>query len=452
MMLALLALAAAPCLASLCGGALLAGVPLSLAAMPADRPVHIVQIGDSHTAGDSITGALRDALQARLGNGGRGLMPAGRPHPGVRTRGVTVSMVGKWQSRGLFGSGAAEPWPPRGITGYTLFSRSTGAALALTADASQSFSAFGVCVAASTEGPQLAITVGGRTETVDFTSDSDTPRCQRFPADRQASTARLELLAGEAIITGWWLERPRGLILSNLGVPGSQLQFLGRADTATMAAQFQALPPDLVVLAFGTNEGFAPNADAARLESSLREQVARLRALVGPVPILLLGPPDAASRTTALIGNAAGRVVDCNPAIESSPERLPVTGFDIPIWNDGDGVLASDPVAFAGPNLRAVRRGLPLFTPPGLDVVGAVQRRVAADLGLAFWDWRARQGGACAAVRWTQQRLMGPDFIHYSPAGGAEVARMLLDDLDAAQAVGKASPGANTAAQLGARR
>jgi hypothetical protein len=62
-----------------------------------------------------------------------------------------------------------------------------------------------------------------------------------------------------------------------------------------------------------------------------------------------------------------------------------------------------------------------------------VQARVAADLGIAFWDWRARQGGACAAVRWTQERLMGPDFIHYSPAGGAEVARLLLADLDAAR-------------------
>jgi len=405
-----------------------------------------VQIGDSHTAGDSITGALREALQARLGNGGRGLMPAGRPHAGVRTRGVTASMVGNWQARGLFGSGAAESWPPRGITGYMLTSRSVGAALALTADPGQDFSAFGVCVAASADGPQLAITVGDRTQTVDFTGD--TPRCQRFVADRQASTARLELLAGEAIITGWWLERPRGLILSNLGVPGSQLQFLGRADTATMVAQFQALPPDLVVLAFGTNEGFAPNADAARLESSLREQVARLRAIVGRVPILLIGPPDAASRSTALIGNAPGEVIDCNPAIQAPPERRPVTGFDIPIWHDGDGALAPDPVAMAGsssgPILRTVRRGLPLFAPPGLDVVGAVQRRVAADLGLAFWDWRARQGGACAAVRWTQKGLMGPDFIHYSPAGGAEVARMLLDDLDAAQASARATAGAGT--------
>ncbi len=36
------------------------------------RPVHILQIGDSHTAADLITGALRARLQAQFGEGGRG--------------------------------------------------------------------------------------------------------------------------------------------------------------------------------------------------------------------------------------------------------------------------------------------------------------------------------------------------------------------------------------------
>ena len=46
---------------------------------PGTRPVHIVQIGDSHTAGDVLTGAWRDLLQTRYGNGGRGVLAAGRP-------------------------------------------------------------------------------------------------------------------------------------------------------------------------------------------------------------------------------------------------------------------------------------------------------------------------------------------------------------------------------------
>lgn len=431
--LAPMALAAAPCVAALCGAEFLAGVPLTAAQIPATRPVHIVAIGDSHTAGDAITGALRELLQARLGNGGRGLMPAGRPHAGVRTRGVTVTTSGPWSARGLFGSGAAEAWPPRGITGYTLSSNRPGAALSLTADAS--FTAFGVCVAAASDGPRLALTLGTDTQELDLTGDG--PQCRRIAPAVAVDSARLELVAGEAIVTGWWLERPQGVIVSNLGVPGSQLQFLGRADEATMAAQFAALPADLVILAFGTNEGFAPFFDALRLEGQIREQVARIRRIAGPVPILMIGPPDAASRNRELmdnvVGGTPGAAVDCNPAIQATPDRLPVEGFDIPIWSDAGGTLAPDPVTLSGPMPRPVRRGLPLFNPPALAAASAVQRRVAADLGVAFWDWRARQGGSCSAVRWMQAGLMGPDFIHYSPAGGAEVARLLLADLDAAR-------------------
>jgi hypothetical protein len=427
---AAIALLAAPCAAALCGAELLSGVPLSPAELPAGRPAHVLVIGDSHTAGDAITGALRNLLQARLGNGGRGLMPAGRPHAGVRTQGVSVTMSG-WQARGLFGSGAAEPFPPRGITGYSLHSSVPGAQLSLTAD--REFTAFGLCVATGPQGPRLALTLGGERQELDFVAEAEAPECRRFSLATPASTARLDLLSGPAVVSGWWLERPTGVIVSNLGVPGSQLQFLGRADSATIAAQLNALPPDLIILAFGTNEGFAPAVDAVRLEGQIREQVARLRSLAGPVPILMLGPPDAASRNRELAGNAPGAAVDCNPAIRNSPERLPVTGIDIPLWNDADGNLAPDPVTLSGPMPRAVRRGLPLFVPPGLALVQDVQRRVAADLGIAFWDWRARQGGACAAIRWMQDGLMGPDFIHYSPAGGAEVAKLLLADLDAAR-------------------
>lgn len=436
-MLAALALLAAPCLASLCQADRLAGVPLTAEALPAGRPLHILQIGDSHTAGDSITGALRQRLQARLGNGGRGMMPAGRPHPGVRSNGVSVTMSGGWQSLGLFGSGASDLFPPRGVTGYSLVSSTTGAAMALTAE--DGFTAFGVCVAAGPEGPRLALELGTDRQELNFVAETDTPDCRRIALSSPTNSARLALLSGRAIITGWWLERPAGVIVSNLGVPGSQLQFLSRADTATMAAQLHALPPDLVILAFGTNEGFAPVVDAVRLEGQIRAQVERLRSLLGPVPILMMGPPDAASRNWALAGNTPGAVTDCNRMIQFSPPRLPVDGIDIPFWQEGDSALASDPVRLSGPQVRDVRRGRALFVPPGIDLVSAVQRRVAAELGVAFWDWRARQGGPCSAVRWMQAGLMGPDFIHYSAAGGAEVARLLLADLDAARDAGRES-------------
>src|SRR5208283_2981223 len=35
-------------------------------------PMHVIQFGDSHTAADEMTGALRDEFQRRFGDGGSG--------------------------------------------------------------------------------------------------------------------------------------------------------------------------------------------------------------------------------------------------------------------------------------------------------------------------------------------------------------------------------------------
>src|SRR3989344_5596179 len=56
-----------------------------------ERPVHILQIGDSHTAGDRITGALRARMQARFGAGGRGVLPPGVPYAGYGPMQVEVT-------------------------------------------------------------------------------------------------------------------------------------------------------------------------------------------------------------------------------------------------------------------------------------------------------------------------------------------------------------------------
>jgi hypothetical protein len=107
------------------------------------------------------------------------------------------------------------------------------------------------------------------------------------------------------------------------------------------------------------------------------------------VPLLLLGPPDALSRNAALRGNSAGAVADCSDA-------------------------------------QGSRR---LFAPPALAAVRRIQREVAGDLHIAWWDWQARMGGECSAVRWTEAGLMRADHVHFRTAGGAIVARALQDDL-----------------------
>jgi hypothetical protein len=80
------------------------------------------------------------------------------------------------------------------------------------------------------------------------------------------------------------------------------------------------------------------------------------------------------------------------------------------------------------------------FPPPALAWIRAIQRRVAAEEGVAFWDWAARMGGPGAAQTWAGATppLMRGDHVHYTTEGGALVAALLQADLDAAAAQGPA--------------
>ncbi|MDB5688278.1 MAG: lipase, partial [Sphingomonas bacterium] len=80
----------------------------------------------------------------------------------------------------------------------------------------------------------------------------------------------------------------------------------------------------------------------------------------------------------------------------------------------------------------------PLFPPAGLASVRGVQRRVAASLNLAFWDWEARMGGPCSAPGWVRATppLMRGDYVHFNSAGGREIAGRLDADLERAAARG----------------
>ena len=106
------------------------------------RPVHIIQLGDSHSAADHITGALRARLQANFGEGGRGALPPGRPFAAYAPRQVEVSQSDGWRMEASFlpsnwtaAQRAAKPGQPApveagpgpfGLSGWKLVSTRPG--------------------------------------------------------------------------------------------------------------------------------------------------------------------------------------------------------------------------------------------------------------------------------------------------------------------------------------
>lgn len=436
-LVAMVAAAAAPCQASLCNADTLRPYFDKLARARTHeagaRPVHILQIGDSHTAGDAITGGWRDLLQAQYGSGGRGVMAAGRPYQGYLTYGATASMSPGWTVKSTFGAASAYPRPAIGISGFSVSTAQESATLGLTVDPSEAFNRFTVCALATPGAGSITIHVGFTVEEFNLSSFATRSECRTIETPEPQLSAQLVAHGGPVTVTSWasFNDSRGGVVVSNLGVSGSQFVHLGRADDAVIAEELRSYKPDLIVIAFGTNEGFAPRVEPGQYEIVLRSQLARIRRLVRNVPILLLGAPDANTRNVALWANAPGSAIDCNARSQTIEDVM--------------ATLRASEAAGEGAQTPALPEtdptGRPLFVPPGLAVVRDVQRRVADELNIAFWDWQARMGGACSAARLVKASppLMRGDFVHYNKAGGWEIAKALQADLAAAAAGAMAS-------------
>lgn len=459
-------LAPSACVESLCNGQVLAPFFDKLAAARgrSGRPVHILQIGDSHTAGDAITGAWRDQLQARYGSGGRGVLPAGRPYAGYLTHGVTVTMSDGWSVAATFGPNSTMvPRPALGLSGFSLTARSDGARIALAADPGEAFDRFTLCALNAPKAGTLTVRMGLDEKHIRLDSYSARPECTTMTAPEPVTAVEVIAEGGAATVTSWATFRDAGgVALSNVGVVGSQLVHFARTDDAVLAEELRAYKPDLIVVAFGTNEGFSPRFSPQEYEITLRTQVGRLRRLAGNVPILLLGAPDAGTRRPELRANAPGPAPTycptsgapspltlpiVTPAQSASPLRDTLAGImaavraEVGTTPDAAGLPPPVPVPTppaAQPSQQS--RGGALFPPAGLAAVRDVQRQVARSLNLAFWDWSMAMGGACTAPAWVRANppLMRGDYVHYTSAGGREIAGRLQADLDRAAAAAAA--------------
>lgn len=411
------------------------------------KPVHILQIGDSHTAGDAITGAWREILQGRYGSGGRGVMPAGKPFNGYNPRGLTVEMSPGWKITSIFGPSAQAPRPPVGLAGFSLTSTIEGARIGMIASPDQAFDRFILCGIAQPDGGTIVVTIGAQIERLDFGSATARAECQTIRTDSPQLAVSLGVEGGPVTITSLASFRASGgVVLSNLGVVGSQLVHFARNDYDVLAEELRHYDPDLIVVAFGTNEGFAPRVNPAEYEITLRSQIGRLRRIAGRVPILMLGAPDALTRRPEMLSNASGFTpIPCPEPVPPAPpvsEPANIIAAD-PIGDvlaslDRSGSADSAPVSPTPAPAAAINWGItvrPLFPPAGLKVVRDVQRRIAHQMHVAFWDWEARMGGRCTAVSWAKlmPTRMRSDYVHYNSLGGREIGTRLQADMDEAQ-------------------
>jgi lysophospholipase L1-like esterase len=335
--------------------------------------VRIYWLGDSHTAADYLTGALRTRLQTRFGVGGPGFVRVGlKPYRHTQVR---WACDGPWKIEpvppprrtlfddGVFGLGGMRAMPDGGPA-QASFEVSPGSALGRLH--------WRVWFSLK-EGASFRLTLGGASQVVTRSSQVPELRGAGFASMplESALTDKLELLtlSGSPRFYGLVVEGSEpGVVLDTVGIDGARLATALAWGESSFEGALRARAPSLVALAFGTNEAF----DADKIEkyrAQYRDLLGRVRLAAPDADCLIVGPPD----SVAVAGGSEPRVTE-------------------------------------------------------LDTL---QRSLAAELGCGFVSQLSIMGGAGGYSRWVHQtpQLARGDRLHLTAKGYEAMANSIADQL-----------------------
>jgi lysophospholipase L1-like esterase len=350
---------------------------------PASRVLWLV-FGDSHTAGDSMTSRLRVTLQGRFGDAGRGLVAAGKP-PAKHyyQRDIRYGASGAWKA--AIGGHKTDP-EPYGLAGLRVYGQKKGAELWVETcsecQAGTRVAQFEILYYAAHGHGTLRYRVDDRPwqqlPTRTAAIEPPHPARQVIPVADGPHKLTLQHGGGGVIdLFGVVLERLKpGVIVDSLGVVGRRLGSLRSWDWSVIGEQLAIRDPRLVVLQYGTNEADDPDLDLEAMARYFDETILRIRAAAPTAAVLVLGPPDMATRE-------AGKQCD---KLKSDAPMIPECE-----WH----------------------------TPHVLAEIISVEHAAALRNHAAFFDTFAAMGGADRMHQWViaEPRVAYKDHVHLSDLG-----------------------------------
>jgi lysophospholipase L1-like esterase len=331
--------------------------------------------GASHTAADIYTGYLRHALQTMFGDAGHGFVLPVQPWRGYSHGDVRIArMSGEWNAIKVGAPAAVEDY--YGLAGVAVESSSPEAS----AFVETSGGAFGSRVSQfdlyymkQPNGGAFDVLLDGeRVERVRTTSSTRGSGYVTVNADDGPHRLEIRVLGtGPVRLFGVAAERQTpGVIVDVHGINGSRARSHLFWNDAMYREQLARRAPDLVVLAYGTNESGDDNQPIEDYERNLELVVRRIRESVPNASCLLVGPSDRPVET-------------------------------------GDGQWVDRP--------RTAQ-------------IIETQWRVALANGCAFFDVVAFQGGSMSTVSWSDMAppYAGRDHVHFTRLGYERMGQVLL--------------------------
>ncbi len=341
----------------------------ALGAVERKEPKAIARVtywGDSIVASDFVTATLRRKLQKRFGDAGHGFMLMANAWPGYFHNDVTRFAAPGWQVSRVVGPFAKDGL--YGVGGVSFRSEGPGVfsrfGTAKSGTFGRAVSRFVVDYLEHPDGGPMQISLDGAVrETVDTRGERARSALRTIEVPDGAHELEVRAMGAGVRAFGVWMERDEpGVVLDAIGIQGCRIRFLDQTDDAHFAEQLALRNPSLAVFQYGMNESEdGEKYPLDQYEATMKALLEQVRRALPNASCLLVGPMDRADKK-------------------------------------GD-VYTSRPVI------------------PKLD---AIQRKVSAEVGCAYWDTYGAMGGRGSMGTWVQRGLGGADLAHPSSAG-AEV-------------------------------
>lgn len=340
-----------------------------------DGKVRVLLFGASHTEADIYPQYVRSYLQQRFGDGGHGFVMPAQPWRGYGHVEIGVEGLEHWRTEHAQRREGREDGR-YGLLGASISTRNRRAMGKLVPADGVVAGRYELYYLAQPTGGTVDLLADGRPiAQVDTAARTVGPGYHTFELPEGEHTLELRVRGdGEVRLFGLTVERDDpGVVVDTLGIRGTRATNALEWDPEIWADHVRRRAPDLVVLAFGTNEATDADQPIADYETRLDAAVQRYRDAAPQASCLLVGPGD-------------------------FPERL------------ADGTVAPR---------------------PRVAEIIEVQRRVAAAKGCGFWDLQAFMGGELSMTQWVRSTppMAAADHIHLSRRGYVRMGMALVDAL-----------------------
>lgn len=327
--------------------------------------INVVQLGDSHTAADLFSGEMRRLFQRDYGDAGIGFIAA-TPVPGTRYDNVRITTDKRQWTLVSSRNQYSDQFPLGGYLSLPVSSRPT---IHLeTIEPSEQRYRISTLYQASMSNILQARDGNTQARVLPAT----TGQWRLSPAINNVHLpVDLTFASNVGIVVGGWniqSQRTTGVLYSSLGINGATFDVVDKWQAGWLET-LKALRPDLLILAYGTNEAYDNSLDLARYEARLKDKMIMLRNALPATVLLVTGAPDSIRNKKA---------IRCEDRQAN--------------------------------NLRSVIQ---------------IQKRVAAQVNAVFWDWQAFMGGNCAIENWQARELARSDLVHMTAEGYRQSAAAL---------------------------